>query len=117
MTDDWDGTERRADDPRTFNSTDKRLAVAIAEVRDLRDAAAKLAEAVTVRTDEFQTVVRQVAMLLAGLLIIIVVFSLWQVGRLNNELKSGHTEISCLLLTDPSGRTAQAVLDCQKGRS
>src|SRR5687768_4766327 len=110
--DDWSGTERRADDPRTFSSTDKRLAVAIAEVRDLRDAAAKLAEAVTVRTDEFQRVIHQVAMLLAGLLVILMAFSSWQVGRLSSELKRGHAEITCLLLVDPSARTAQTLIDC-----
>lgn len=108
MTDsDWDGTERRA--------AEKKLSVAIAEVRDLRDAAAKLAEAVVVRDTEFRQVIQKVAMLLAGLLVILMAFSLWQVSRLNERLDHGHDLITCLLLVDPSARTAQTLIDCQRG--
>ena len=98
MTDEpWDGSERRM--------ADKRLAVAIAEVRDLRDAAAKLAEAVQVRSDEFRRLFLQ---------LIIVSFSLWQVARLNERLDGGHDLITCLLLVDPAARTAQTLIDCQR---
>lgn len=107
MNEDWDGTERRA--------ADKRLSVAISEVRDLRDAAAKLAEAVQVRSAEFQRLFRQVAGMIAVLLVVLMAFSLWQVARLNARLDHGHDLITCLLLTDPSGRTAQTLIDCQKG--
>lgn len=106
MTDEWDGTERRV--------TDNRLAAAIAEVRDLRDAAAKLADAVQVRTDEFQRVIRQVAIMLAALLIIIMAFSMWQVSRLTNELNRGHDLLTCLLLVEPGVRTAQTLIECQR---
>ena len=107
MTDEWDGSERRA--------ADKRLTVAINEVRDLREATAKLADAVQVRASEFQRVIRQVTVLLAGLLVILMTFSLWQVARLNERLDHGHDLIICLLLTEPSQRTAQTLIDCQKG--
>ena len=107
MTEDWDGSERRA--------ADKRLSVAIAEVRDLRDAAAKLAEAVTIRSAEFQRLFRQVAGLLAALLVLLMAFSLWQVARLNERLDHGHDLITCLLLIDPASRTAQTLVDCQRG--
>lgn len=106
MTEEWDGSERRA--------ADKRLSVAIAEVRDLRDAAAKLAEAVTVRSDEFRRLFLQVAAMLAALFVAIAVFSLWQVARLNTHLDEGHDLITCLLLVDPSARTAQTLIDCQR---
>jgi hypothetical protein len=106
-SDSWDGSERRL--------ADQRLSAAIAEVHDLREAAAKLAEAVVVRSAEFQRLIRQVAFLLAGMLVIIMLFSLWQVGRLNAELKRGHVEITCLLLVDPAARTAQTLIDCQRG--
>ena len=107
MTDEpWDGSERRM--------ADKRLAVAIAEVRDLRDAAAKLAEAVQVRSDEFRRLFLQTAALLGVLLLIIVSFSLWQVARLNERLDGGHDLITCLLLVDPAARTAQTLIDCQR---
>lgn len=107
MNEEWDGTERRA--------ADKRLSVAIAEVRDLRDAAAKLAEAVTVRSAEFQRLFRQVAAMLAVLLVLLMVFSLWQVARLNERLDHGHELITCLLLIEPAARTAQTLVDCQRG--
>ena len=108
MTDDqWDGSERRA--------ADKRLSVAIGEVRDLRDAAAKLAEAVTVRTDEFQRVIQRVGMMLAALLIVLMTFSLWQVSRLNQHLDDGHDLLTCLLLITPETRTAASLIECQRG--
>lgn len=106
-TEEWDGTERRA--------ADKRLSVAITEVRDLRDATAKLAEAVTVRSSEFQRLFRQVAGLLGALLVILTAFSLWQVARLNDRVDRGHDLITCLLLVDPTARTAQTLIDCQRG--
>lgn len=105
-TDDWDGTERRV--------ADKRLAVAIAEVRDLRDAAAKLAEAVQVRSDEFRRLLLQVAAMLAVLFIAIATFSLWQVARLNDRVDHGHDLITCLLLIEPAQRTAASLIECQK---
>jgi len=107
MTDDYDGPERRA--------TDNRFAAAMADVRDLRIGVADLAEAVAVRTAEFKGVVRQVAILLASLLVILMTFSLFQVARLNDRLDHGHDTITCLLLTDPSARTAQSLIECQKG--
>lgn len=107
MTEQWDGPERRA--------TDQRLAAAMSDVRDLRIGVADLAEAVQVRTVELQKVVRQVAMLLVGVLTILMVFSLWEVGRINDRLAHGHDTITCLLLADPAQRTAQALIDCQKG--
>lgn len=107
MTEDWDGNERRA--------VDKRFAAAMNDVRDLKSGVADLAEAVQVRTIEFQRVVRQVAMLLAGLLLILMLFSLWEVARLNQRLDHGHDTITCLLLTDPAARTAQTLIECQGG--
>lgn len=105
-TEDWDGPERRA--------ADKRLSVAINEVRDLRDATAKLAEAVTVRSAEFRRLFQQVAAMLAALLVVLVAFSLWQVARLNERLDGGHELIICLELTDPAARTAETLIDCQR---
>lgn len=108
MTDDpWDGSERRA--------TDKRFAAAMNDVRALKVGVAELAEAVAVRTTEFQKVVRQVAVLLIALLLVLLVNSFYQVGRLSDRLDRGHATIACLLLTEPAGRTAQTLLDCQKG--
>lgn len=107
MNDDWDGTERRAQD--------KRFTTAMADVRDLKVGIAGLADAVQVRTVEFQRVIRQVAGLLAILLVIIMAFSLWQVARLNDRLDHGHDLIACLLLTDPTARTAQTLIECQGG--
>lgn len=109
MIEDYDGPDRR--------STDKRFAAAMADVRDLRVGVADLAEAVAVRTTELQKVVRQVAVLLAAVLAILVVFSLWEVGRINDRLARGHDTITCLLLSDPSQRTAQTLIDCQRGGS
>jgi hypothetical protein len=103
--DPWDGQERRL--------ADKRLALAVAEVRDLRLAAADLAEAVRVRASEFQNVVRQIAILLAIALVISVGVSTWQVGRLTSELAAGQRTITCLLLVGTEGRTAQTLVDCQ----
>lgn len=108
MTDDWDGTERRIGD--------KRLSVAIAEVRELREAAAKLAEAVVVRDTDFRRTVQQVGAMLAALLIILLSFSLWQVARMNNRVDHSHDLITCLLLVEPQARTAQTLVDCQRGR-
>lgn len=104
---DWDGTERRV--------ADNRLVTAIGEVRDLRDAAAKLADAVQVRTDEFQRVIQRVGMMLAALLVVLMAFSLWQVSRLNHHLDAGHDLLTCLLLIGPDQRTAQTLIDCQRG--
>lgn len=113
MTEDnWDGTERRVSDQMSI--ADKRLAVAITEVRDLRNAAAKLAEAVQVRASQFQRLFLQVAGLTAILFVAIVIFSMWQVGRLTDKLDHGHDLITCLLLVDPSTRTAQTLIDCQR---
>lgn len=106
MTDEWDGTERRV--------TDNRLAAAIAEVRDLRDAAAKLADAVQVRTVEFQRLFWQVAGLLAALLVILMVFSMWQASRFSERLDHGHDLLTCLLLVEPGVRTAQTLIECQR---
>lgn len=106
MTEQWDGPERRA--------TDQRLAAAMGDVRDLRIGVADLAEAVQVRTVELQKVVRQVAMLLTGVLAILMVFSLWEVGRINDRLAHGHKTIGCLLLLDPTQRTAAALVECQR---
>lgn len=105
----YNGPERRA--------ADQRLAAAMGDVRDLRIGVADLAEAVKVRTVELQRVVRQVGMLLTGMLVILVVFSLWEVGRINDRLARGHETITCLLLTDPAQRTAQTLITCQKGGS
>lgn len=114
MTDEWDGTsERRVSDKR-LAVADKRLATAIAEVRDLRDAAAKLADAVQVRTDEFQRVVQRVGMMLAAVLAVLVIFSMWQVSRLTDELDHGHDLITCLLLVNPEARTAASLIECQR---
>ena len=113
MTDEWDGSERRVADKRLAVS-DRRLAAAIAEVHELREAAAKLAEAVKVRTSEFRRVVQQVAVMLAVLLVILVVFFLWQGARLNQRIDHGHDLITCLLLVDPASRTAQTLIDCQR---
>lgn len=113
MTDEWDGTERRVADKR-LAVADQRLAVAIAEVRDLREAAAKLAEAVQVRTNEFRRVVQQVAMMLAAVLVIIIIFEMWQESRVNQRIDQGHDLITCLLLIDPASRTAQTLIDCQR---
>lgn len=108
MTDEpWDGKERR--------SVDRHLVDAMGDVRALRVGVADLAEAVRLKTVEFQRVVRQVALLLAALLVILVSFSLFQVSRLNTRLDHGHDMITCLLLTDPANRTAQTLIDCQKG--
>lgn len=106
MTDEWDGTERRA--------ADKKLAVAIAEVRELRDAAAQLAEAVTVRTDEFRRLFLQVAAMQVALLLILIGFSRWEEGHLNKRLDRGHDLITCLLLVEPTTRTAQTLIECQR---
>lgn len=106
MSEAWDGTERR--------STDQRLSAAITEVRDLRDAAAKLATAVEVRTIEFRRLFWQVAGMLAALLIVLTGFSLWQVDRLNARVDRGHSRLTCLLLVDPTVRTAQTLIECQR---
>ena len=107
MNDPYDGPERRA--------TDQRFAAAMTDVRDLRVGVADLAEAVAVRSAEFKGVVRQVAILLAGLLIVLIAFSTWQMSRLNTRLDDGHDTITCLLLSDPAQRTAQSLINCQKG--
>lgn len=107
MTDDYNGPERRA--------TDQRFAAAMGEVRDLKVGVADLAEAVVVRTAEFQRVVRQVAVLLGGVLVILMVFSAWEVASIKDRLARGHETITCLLLTDPAARTAQSLIECQKG--
>lgn len=109
MSDGWDGDERRA--------TDKRFAAAMADVRDLKIGVVDLAEAVQIRTAEFKNVVRQVAILLAVLLVIIMGFSLFQVSRLNARLDHGHDTITCLLLVEPTQRTAGSLIDCQRGLS
>lgn len=108
MTDDpWDGSERRA--------TDKRFAMAMNDVRALKVGVADLADAVQVRSAEFKGVVRQVAVLLAGLLVILMLFSMWQVTRLNERVDHGHDLLTCLLLVEPANRTAQTLIECQGG--
>lgn len=107
MDEPWDGTERRV--------ADKRFAAAMTEVHDLRVGVAALAEAVKVRDVEVGKGVRQVALLLAGLFILLVVFSLTLNARFNQRLDRGHDLITCLLLVDPGQRTAQTLIDCQRG--
>lgn len=107
MTSPDDLPERRA--------TDQRLVAALNEMRDLKVGIADFAEAVQVRTAEFKAVVRQVAFLLAGLLAILMAFSLWQVSKLNGRLDDGQDKITCLLLVEPANRTAQSLIDCQRG--
>lgn len=108
MTDELEGLpERRA--------TDKRLAAALSEMRELKVGIADFADTVKIRTTEFQKVVRQIALLLVGLLAILMAFSLWQVSRMNDRLDHGHDLITCLLLVSPDQRTAQSLIDCQRG--
>lgn len=108
MTDHLDGLpERRA--------TDQRLAAALSEMRDLKVGIADFADAVQVRATEFKNVVRQVALLLAVLFLMIVAFSFWQVDKMNERLDAGHDVITCLLLVAPESRTAQHLIDCQQG--
>ena len=114
MSEPWDGVERRVSD-RLPSAADGRLAAATAEVRELRTAAAKLAVAVEVRSDQFRRLFLQIAGLVVVLFIAIMVFSMWQVGRLTGRLSHGQQIITCLLLTDPSTRTAQTFIDCQRG--
>lgn len=106
--DPWDGTERRV--------TDKRFAAAMNEVHDLRVGVAALAEAVKVRDVEVGRGVRQVAILLAGLLVILIAFSLMMSSRFNQRLDHGHDTLICLLLVSPDQRTAQTLIDCQRRR-
>jgi hypothetical protein len=108
MTDPDDIPERRR--------TDQRLVAALQEMRDLKVGIADFAEAVQVRTAEFKNVVRQIAGLLAVLLIVLVVFSLWEVSRLNERLDHGHDTITCLLLVEPGARTAETLINCQRRR-
>lgn len=104
------------DDLPERRATDQRLAAALVEMRDLKVGIADFAEVVQIRTAEFKKVVRQVAALLAVLLVVLVLFSFWQVARLNTRLDHGHDVISCLLLFEPADRTAQTLIDCQRGR-
>jgi hypothetical protein len=112
MTDDWDGTERRA--------TDKRFAAAMADVRDLKEGVATLADAVKVRDVEIGHGVRQVGLMLAVVLAVLVLFSLWLTGRsddrLDDRIAHGHDTLICLLLVSPDQRTAQTLIDCQRGK-
>lgn len=100
----WDGRERRTV-----------LIEALGDVRDLRLGVADLTEAVRIRAIEFQRVIRQVALLLAVLLVVLITFSMFQIARLNERLDRGHGAITCLLLLEPADRTVQTLIDCQRG--
>jgi hypothetical protein len=108
MTDDsWDGTERRA--------VDHRFERAITDVRALKAGVADLADAVRVKSDTLHKVMVRIAVLVGALFVAIVVTNVFFVKGLNDHMDHGHDTLTCLLLIEPPARTAQSLIDCQRG--
>jgi hypothetical protein len=104
------------DDLPERRQTDKRLVAALEEMRELKVGIADFAEIVKDPGCRSRSwCVRQVGVLLAVLLVILMAFSLWQVSKLNARLDGGQDKITCLLLIEPADRTAQSLIDCQRG--
>jgi hypothetical protein len=110
----WAGDERRKTDPRILaahEATDRKIDVALAEIRHVYGVAEELAVAVSksVPRDEIEAREReqkererqfkeQARLIVIGQVLLFVVlfaFSMWQVGRLEHRLDSGHDVILC----------------------
>lgn len=125
---DWDGEDRRRNDPRVEAATQK-MDAAMAEVRHLYGSVEELAGAVArsmprdeiearareqkERERQFRDQARLIAAGLALLLVILVAFSMAQVRKLENRLDRGHDVILCVLKVPEAQRTDAAVLTCQ----
>lgn len=119
---DWDGEDRRRYDPK--------LEAAMAEVRHLYGSVEELAGAVSrsmprdeiearareqkERERQFRDQARFMALGLAALFVVLVIFSLSQVNKLENRLDRGHDVILCVLKVPQAERTDAVVLTCQQ---
>jgi hypothetical protein len=118
----WTGDERRRSDPK--------LEMAMAEVRHLYGSVEELALAVSrsvprdeiearerehkERERQFREQARLIAGGLAALFVFLVVFSMIQVGRIENRLDTSHDVILCALKVPEAQRTDTAILTCRQ---
>jgi hypothetical protein len=118
----WSGEDRRRSDPK--------LEQAMSEVRHLYGSVEELALAVSrsVPRDEIEARERehkererqfreQARLMVAGfvaLFVLLFAFSMWQVGRLEHKLDSGHDVILCAMKVPAGSLTDIAILTCKQ---